>query len=262
MFKASQNAYAQDQCTYDGRMDKLVKTEEMIPDRLAPARKLADKLYEILLSEIIDGQFKEADKLPSEAELGQRYSVSRPVVREALSRLHADGIVFSRRGSGTYIRRRPQKELFKFAPLGGLADVMRCFEYRIGLEAEAAGLAAARRTDKDLKRMQDALEELRTASSNGLLGIEADLNFHNAVITATKNHLFQSTMDALANVTRSGISITRALSLRASTERLHLVQQEHVAVCTAIADQDVEAARSAMRVHISNARIRLMGDSD
>ncbi|MEO6984514.1 MAG: FadR/GntR family transcriptional regulator [Paralcaligenes sp.] len=225
---------------------------------MPPSQQLADKLYENLLGWIVQGKFDDTGKLPSEADLAKKFGVSRPVVREALSRLRADGIVMSKRGSGSYIRRRPQKEFFEFAPLGGVADVMRCFEYRIALEGEAAGLAAARRTDKDLAEINNALDELAEASEKGLLGADADIRFHNAVATATRNYLFESTMAALADYTKAGISIARTLSLRSDATRLHLVQQEHAVIYRAIEERDVESARSAMRVHISNARTRLL----
>jgi DNA-binding FadR family transcriptional regulator len=227
----------------------------------SPNYKLADKLYEEILGWIAEGAVPEGGKLPSETSLAKKFEVSRPVVREALSRLHADGIIVTKQGSGSYVQRHPQKEFFDLAPIGGIADLMRCFEYRIALEGEAAALAAQRRTSEDLAEIKHALDDLNTIMAQGAVGTDADIRFHNAIATASKNHLFVSTMAALADYTFAGINVARNLSLRADAKRLQLVQEEHMAIFKAIEDQDGEAARNAMRAHISNARIRILSDS-
>ena len=72
------------------------------------------------------------------------------MVREALARLYADGVTITRRGAGTYVQRGPRRESLRLAPIGGVSDLTRCFEFRIGLEGEAASLAAQRRTEVGL----------------------------------------------------------------------------------------------------------------
>src|SRR5258707_7178535 len=73
--------------------------------------KLADQLYEQILDRIVGGGLAIGGKLPSESQLGELFGVSRPVVREALSRLQADGVVMSRHGSGSHVPPRPQPGL-------------------------------------------------------------------------------------------------------------------------------------------------------
>ncbi|MBU0642084.1 MAG: winged helix-turn-helix domain-containing protein, partial [Alphaproteobacteria bacterium] len=72
---------------------------------------LADRVYGEVLSQIISGVLEVGAKLPSENDYCRMFSVSRPIVRVALSRLCADGIVERKRGSGTYIKRRPSRRL-------------------------------------------------------------------------------------------------------------------------------------------------------
>ncbi len=239
----------------------MIKNKTPLREDITSHGKLADKLYEELLGWIAHGPFNEGAKLPSEEKLATKYGVSRPVVREALSRLRSDGIIVSRHGSGSYIERRPKKEFFDFAPIGGVADLMRCFEYRIALEGEAAGLAALRRSDADLKLIRSALHDLDQAIAQRLVGVDADIKFHNAIAKATKNDLFVSAMATLSEYTFAGMTVARNLSLRASVNRLALVQQEHTAIFNAIDAQDVAAARETMRLHISNARMRILSDS-
>src|SRR5690606_8438842 len=70
-------------------------------------QKFSDQIYEQILRGIVNGEMTEGQRLPSEQSLANAYGVSRPVVREALARLRADGIIVSRHGSGSYVRHQP-----------------------------------------------------------------------------------------------------------------------------------------------------------
>jgi GntR family transcriptional regulator, transcriptional repressor for pyruvate dehydrogenase complex len=229
----------------------------------APLRqsKLADQLYEQILAKIVSGALPEGEKLPSESQLCALFGVSRPVVREALSRLQADGVVVSRHGSGSFVQRRPNQAFAQLAPIGSIADVMRCLEFRVALEGEAAALAAERRTEADLVRLEASLAELDQVIASGEVGSEADRNFHVAVAAASQNQLFVHAMEVYAEHTLKGMELARQLSLRRSARRLQLVQQEHIRVFAAIKDEDAAQARAAMRTHIDNARVRVLTDS-
>jgi len=223
--------------------------------------KLADRVYEQILEQIVGGQYREGARLPSEAQLATAFSVSRPIVRDALARLNADGVILSRHGSGSYVQRRPHREILHLAPIGGMADLRRCFEFRIALEGEAAFLAAARRTESDLDAMAQALTALEAEIANAETGSEADIQFHNAIAAASRNMLFESTMETLAAHTFAGMHLGRKLSLRRSHKRLRLVQIEHSRIVEAIRAEDAEGARAAMRAHIEAARARVLTDS-
>jgi GntR family transcriptional regulator, transcriptional repressor for pyruvate dehydrogenase complex len=220
--------------------------------------RYADRIYENILEQIVAGEFKIGERLPSESQLGTQYAVSRAVVREALVRLHADGVAVTRRGAGTYVQRQPGREFLRLAPIGGVADLMRCFEFRIALEGEAAALAAQRRTSEHLAAIDEAFESLNKANANGELGVEEDVRFHGAIALATRNQLFIQALDALAMHVFNGMNVTRHLSLTRNKKRLTLVQEEHQRIVQAIRDSGEEEARAAMRVHISNARIRAL----
>jgi GntR family transcriptional regulator, transcriptional repressor for pyruvate dehydrogenase complex len=223
--------------------------------------KLADQLYEQILDRIVGGGLAIGGKLPSESQLGELFGVSRPVVREALSRLQADGVVMSRHGSGSYVQRRPNQAFALLAPIGDVANLMRCMEFRIALEGEAASLAARRRTEADLARLEKALAELEIVMASGEVGVEADREFHVAIAAATQNQLFVHAMEVFSEQTLKGMQLARSLSLRRSAERLRLVQQEHNRIFEAIKAEDPVLARDAMRSHIDNARIRVLTDS-
>lgn len=223
--------------------------------------RLGDQLYEQILEKIVSGGLPEGGKLPPESRLCEVFGVSRPVVREALSRLQADGIVVSRHGSGSFVQRRPNKAFSLLAPIGDVADLMRCMEYRIALEGEAAFLAADRRTDGDLKMMAQALQDLDKVIASGEVGGEADRSFHLAIASAAQNRFFMPAMETIAEHTMKGMELARKLSLRRSVQRLHLVQAEHVRIFKAIETRDANEARDAMRTHIDNARLRILTNS-
>ncbi|MEZ7881334.1 MAG: GntR family transcriptional regulator, partial [Rhodospirillales bacterium] len=106
--------------------------------------KLSDQAYERILAKIVDGQFPENSKLPAEIELSKQLEVSRPVLRQALARLRQDEVISSRQGSGSFVMRRPASQMLDFAPVGSIADIQRCFEFRAAVEGAGAALAAER----------------------------------------------------------------------------------------------------------------------
>jgi DNA-binding FadR family transcriptional regulator len=138
---------------------------------------------------------------------------------------------------------------------------MRCYEFRIALEGEAASLAASRRTNEDLNAIADAFQAMAQAVRSGEVGAEADIRFHNAIAAATKNKVFESAMEALAVHTLQGITVTRNLSLRVGRKRLETVQAEHKLIYDEIRESNPDRARDAMRSHIDNARIRILAES-
>ena len=219
--------------------------------------KLSDQVYEKIFERIVTGEFPGNSRLPSEAELVRLFGASRPVVREALARLRDDGVVVSRQGSGSYVKRRPDDAVLRFAPLGSISDIQRCFEFRVVVEGAAAALAAQRRSDDDLKALRDSLDALELCLTTGELGVDADEAFHQAVCRASKNHFFVSVRSSLQQQIEFGMKLARNLSLARPANRLRLVQDEHVAILRAIDSQNPEAARAAMVNHIESARHRV-----
>ena len=128
-------------------------------------RTLAQGLVEQLSAQIRDGRLAPHTKLPTEGQVMQAYGVSRTVVREALSRLQAAGLVATRHGIGTFVVGPGAEPAFSLGPqqLETLRDVIAVLELRLGVETEAAGLAAQRRTADNLAVMRAALDEFADA---------------------------------------------------------------------------------------------------
>lgn len=224
-----------------------------------PGTGLVDRVYREILGSIIAGEFGEGDKLPTELALTERFTASRPTIREALSRLRADGITSTRQGSGTYVRRRPDPDLPRFAPLETLSDVQRCFEFRIVTESGAAGLAATQASEADIAEIEHRFRQLDAVIREHGVGSSEDFDFHLAVARATHNQFFASAIASMQEQLTASMTLMRSLSLAKSMERQHIVQAEHEVVMRAIRARDPEAAAAGMRRHLENARDRMFG---
>jgi GntR family transcriptional repressor for pyruvate dehydrogenase complex len=227
--------------------------------KLVPGRKerLGDQLYGQILEGIVSGTYREGDKLPSESQICQAFQVSRPTVREALMRLHADGLVSTRQGSGTFVQKRPSGQLTRLAPVSDIAGILRCMEVRMALEDRAAALAAERRTPAELDRILRALEALRSSLEAGAVPVQADFDFHRAVAGASGNALFADVLEMLQGTIHQSMTVALGLTHTASKERARRVVEEHEAVADAIRRGDAEGAGLAMRYHLHRARQRV-----
>ncbi len=218
--------------------------------------KRSGAIYAQIFARIVAGEFPIDARLPAETELARRFGASRPVVREALSRLREDGVIVSRQGSGSYVKRRPDAAVLRFAPVNSIADIQRGFEFRADLEGAAAALAAGRWQEDDIAEIRNALAALECAIRDRELGVEADVQFHRAIARATHNPYHVAVQASLRAHIALGMNLTRNLSLP-DASRLRLVQDEHVEIVAAIEARDGARARAAMERHIENARRRM-----
>lgn len=225
--------------------------------RDAISGRLSGVVYDRIVDMIASGAFPLNSRLPTEMELSERFDASRPVVREALQRLRDDGLIVSRQGSGSYVKRRPEADVLQLVPVGSLADVQRCFEFRAGLEPATAALAAQRRDDDDLARLDMAMWALEKCLAEGHLGVEEDSNLHDEIARATHNQYHASVQASLRSHVIAGMNVTRSLSLRRSQAQLRAVQDEHEKIVEAIRSQNADAAYAAMKAHILSARNRM-----
>jgi GntR family transcriptional regulator, transcriptional repressor for pyruvate dehydrogenase complex len=224
--------------------------------------RLSDQVAQQLAAQIQGGRIAPGDKLPAEARLVEQFKVSRTVLREAVSRLKSLGLVDSRQGSGVYVSASPP-----YAPLNFDAKhsdsreaVVQMAEVRRALEAEAAGLAAERRTTADVKKLKRAVQLLDRAVKAGGNGVEEDLQFHKAIADAAHNPFLIGTLDYLAQFMRGAIGVTRANEARRADFAAQ-VREEHAAVVSAIEAGEVAKARQAASRHMNNA-IRRIQDAD
>jgi GntR family transcriptional repressor for pyruvate dehydrogenase complex len=221
-------------------------------------RNLAQSLVEQLGDRIRSGQLAVGAQLPTEAAIVAEFGVSRTVVREAISRLQASGLVQTRHGIGSFVLGLGEEAAFRVdrAQLQTLREVIALLELRIGIETEAAGLAAQRRTADNLGAMRAALQAFAEAVQAGGSAVGPDLQFHLEVARASQNGHFTRLLASL------GQSVIPRARLQAESpgapqrDYLWRVHREHESIVDAIEAQDAEAARAAMRTHLANSRER------
>jgi GntR family transcriptional regulator, transcriptional repressor for pyruvate dehydrogenase complex len=223
------------------------------------APNMPARIYSDILNRIIEGEYQEGSRLPTEHALAERFATSRPTVREALAQLRADGIIATRHGSGTTVIRRPDPDVRRFAPLETLSDIRRCYEFRVVIESGAAGLAAQHAKEADIIAIQHEWENLERIVESAGIGAKDDFAFHLAVARASKNQFFITSLSSIQEQMVFSMNLSRNLSLVKSVERQRLVQLEHLTVLKAIQQHDAERAAQAMRQHLEQAIERMFG---
>lgn len=218
---------------------------------------LPDKVCKLIIEAILRGEFAVDNKLPTEFELTARYAVSRTTIREALSRLRSEGIVESRRGSGSYILRMPGRAEPSAPSISSIADVERYYAFRLCVEAGAAGLAAQMRTDADIASIHAAYRALDRRVDGAVSGVDADLELHLSIARASHNPFFIATIEHGLAPIRQCMELARNLGQTQSHARFEQVQAEHQAIIDGIEAKASEEASAAMRRHIENSRRRI-----
>lgn len=223
-------------------------------DPLARPSALSETLAAQLLQRIRSAGLAPGDSLPSEKTLGEQFGVSRAVVREAISRLKAEGYVLTRQGAGAFVT-MPGERSFRFAPTPETGDA-EVFELRALIESGAAELAALRREASDLDALSAALAAMEAALQGEGDGAAADDAFHAAVAQATHNRQVQAFLQFVAQQFSASRSPTWSAEGMASG-RARIAQQEHHALFAAIRTRDAGAARREALAHLAGAAARL-----
>lgn len=216
-------------------------------DRLRATDAVAQRIEAL----IVEQRLAPGDALPPERSLASRLEVSRNILREALRTLGEKGLVNVVSGKGTFVR-EPSTEaveasLSLLLQLRHVSLVELC-DARAAIEPEMAALAAERRTDADIERINARMLELEQSGSPAE-HVAADLEFHRAIAETSRHSVYASIADAVrALVTRSmlvGTNVPRAIDVS---------DTQHQAIAEAITAGDPDQARNAMRVHIAYVR--------
>ncbi|MBZ9966640.1 FadR family transcriptional regulator [Mesorhizobium sp. B292B1B] len=237
----------------------MADNESMLFDAIPQAPNLRTGLVNTLIAQIESGDLAPGQQLPTEQEIVAATGVSRTVVREALAALRARGLITTRQGLGAFVAKDPPPRTFSILPddLESIDEVLRVLELRMGIEVEATGLAAKRRSDSALEQMSSGLDALEVAVRAGGSGSEEDFAFHRAILAATQNANFTRLFDAFgsAMIPRQW---TRLDQMTISERETYLarMQHEHRAILAAIEAKDVNAARRAMRSHLTKSYAR------
>lgn len=222
--------------------------------RLKPIKpkRISDQVFEQLRELIYRGELKPGEKIMTERELSEALNVSRTSVRDAIHKLVLMGLLEQKQGQGTFVRRL---DSWKNSPLGVAmesqdATLEDLLEVRMGMECNAAALAAQRADATDIEFLERSLEEIKEEVASGRLGNEADVSFHMAISQATKNPLQIYLMKNFFDFLFIGIK-ENLRYLYEKPGNIQAIIAQHQEIAQTIKAKDPEAAYRAMERHIN-----------
>jgi DNA-binding FadR family transcriptional regulator len=217
-----------------------------VPPAAVRRHPLAAQAADILLERIRSGEWPLGRKLPGEMMLTAQLGVGRSTLREAIRELSGQGVLDSRQGSGVFVTALDTAE--NREAVLRRASIVSVIEARIAIEAEAAGLAAQRRTPADLRAVRRALARRRAGGQRTDEHVDADMAFHRAVVVAAHNDVLGELFDGFVPRVRTAMIDMLRIRPLASEEADHAA---HAALAQAIASRDPRAAAELSRSHLT-----------
>jgi GntR family transcriptional regulator, transcriptional repressor for pyruvate dehydrogenase complex len=225
--------------------------------RLTPVKTIRKSaiVTEKIKSLILDNQYRQGEKLPSESELARLLSVSRASVREAFRALELMGLIEVRSGSGTYVKNKDLFNLSKFSN-PNLATVfeseastmLEIVEARKMLETNIIELAVENTLPEDLKGIEEILAEMETSLDNEEGFRNADLKFHSEIARLTKNRVIEAMVNSIYGIVRE--NLPRAYYFVCSNPKLaKRLMSLHRQVLQSLQTQDKKRAKACMASH-------------
>lgn len=231
-----------------------IHTNEIRPEQGSAASSVADALADMILTTMSPGS-----SLPSEAELAEKYAVSRLTIREAVKLLAGRGLLELSRGRRAMVREPDGSAFADFLTsvlhndTKGLFDLV---EVRMSLEVQSATLAAKRASRAGVAAIESALQGMRDAEAATDPDAEErfhnfDVGFHEAIALASGNRVLGYLFEAMAGPLRQGIQISR----RGHASRGHSLRDTiaaHERILDAIREGNARNAGDAMRLHLKD----------
>ena len=212
---------------------------------------IGDQVFTQLKDQIINGEWRPGDRIPSEAQLIQLFGVSRGTIREAVKLLVSRGVLRVKHGSGTYVASLMP---LKADPLGldAIEDriqlALDLTDVRLMLEPAIAELAARNRTEEEAQRLTEYCDAVRRRIQAGEDYLIEDMRFHWYLAKCSHNMVVEPLMPIIDAAVVSIANITRKELLTATVDT-------HQEILSGVLDQDPQAARAAMALHLEMNRI-------
>jgi len=206
---------------------------------------LAEQAAELLLARIRDGEWEVGDKLPGETTLAPQLGVGRSTAREAIRTLAGRGVLATRQGAGVFVTAADVPE--SWDETLQRAGIVAVLEARIAIEAEAAALAAERRSPADLKAIRRTLGERGRHRLHRDELVETDMAFHRSIVAAAHNPILLDLFDGFAPRSRQAMIEMLRLRSNHGGDADHSI---HERVYESIASRDVETATALTREHL------------
>ena len=219
-------------------------------------RSLVERLGAEVRGQITAGRLTQGQQLPTEARMAAEFGVSRPLLREALAELRAEGFVETVNGRGTFVRHPSEADLtdafVRQLRLAGREPDLTAdhlYEARQAIELCSAALAAERATPELIATLERLLQAMEDSGGDAAAYTAADVGFHVTVARATENPLFPALLEPIATMIIKGMFETHG-----KPDAVRLGIAAHGRVLSAIKRGDPEAARRAMAAHLHESR--------
>ncbi len=227
---------------------------------MAKRNTLTTLMAEDMSQKILDGILKPGERLPTELELCDQYEVSRTVVRESIARLRSEGLLVSIQGRGMFVAEHPHAGKFKIDIAGSktLPDTIALLELRMCIEVEAAASCAKNRTKDeavDIRQLMEKVDAMHQDPDN--IEVHYDYPFHLAIAKAAKNPYYHRFLQFLQPIIVPRFRLGHLVRQELKDEYYRQIHEEHEAVVVSIEQQNPDAARECMRVHLLNSLERL-----
>ncbi|MBP6346476.1 FadR/GntR family transcriptional regulator [Neisseriaceae bacterium CLB008] len=229
-------------------------------------KKIYEQVADLIEDRIFQSIYQAGFKLPPERALAEELGVSRPSVRDAISMLAARGMIDSRHGDGHYVSQQVQQDF-----MVGWQNLLNrhnyletdILDFRRHLEATLAGMAAERRTDADLKRMQYWLAQIDAAHEAGDVAkrSESDVGFHQSIAEASHNILFAQFSNSLLRVLHTHTKTNLGNMFAVADIKQELSTQHHD-IYLAIKRKQPSKARQMAQRHIDFIEVSLQAYRD
>ncbi len=219
--------------------------------QITPVQKVnaVEQVFDQMQQLLIEGVWKTGEKIPSENELCETFGVSRITIRQAMQKLKALGLIETRTGSGSYVRKvQLDDTLQDLVPLMYIGNISQrqVFQFREMIDTESIRIAAPIATSEDLDRLAFLIEKMRKAAddSNGELFSRYDLEFHMEIVKITKNPLIIRTNQILLHV--------MAELMNSVIEKMRFAPglDYHTRILKSMKEHDGPLAEKLMREHI------------
>ena len=211
-------------------------------------RRISDDVYDQIRQAILERQFAPGERL-SIPDLAARFDVSQMPVRQAVERLHDEGLVEVRPRSGTYVAQAEEQ------------DIAETFDVRRALERLAAETAVVNANDRDIAELDDMVTRMDALTNGDRTDPEGhdrlNSEFHRRIIALSGNEKLSDVYDQL----NAHLRIARVhLSSRDWATRVEREQSEHREIVEALRRRGAELLADALTRHINRSKAALIGD--
>lgn len=212
-----------------------------------------------LIEAIEAGQFPIGSFLPGENSLANKFGVSRPSVREALSCLQFEGYIVPRRGSGTQVISTTKHGRLTLSGTKGTKKFkyLDLLEARLLIEPSVVGLAASDPDPIALDSLQQIVEGMQLIVSGSQMHAHSDLAVHMALVRVCRNKFLVATAEKLLNVSDDSISLSAREKAWNQKALPHEWLGHHETIARAVMDHDSDKASAACTQHLISVLLNI-----